>query len=435
MRHSGFNPRSLDSDRVLASGAMRSARLVAACVLVMSCGSAEPGTGTGKGGAGGGDAGAAGTAGTSGGTGGSTGGRGGGSAGTGGASASAGAGGSGGTPTAGSGGNAGTGGGAGAAGNAGRGGNGGTGGSAAGRGGTGGTAGSGGAGGTGGASGGRGGATGGTGGATGGRGGSGGAAGSAGTLGQDGGAGRGGSGGAAGADAGIDGGGGFNPCPATGNCLIMPLGDSITFGVGSSGSGGGYRVPLFQTTITNMDTITFVGRQTNGPTTVAGRPFPRSHEGYSGYTIDPGGGRSGISPLVDDAISMAHPHIVLLMIGTNDVNIQLDLANAPTRLGNLLDRIITDAPNALLVVARITPTQTAATNTRAQTYNNAIPGLVQTRVAAGKHIVMVDMYAAFTANANYMTALMSDDLHPNDAGYMVMAQTWYAAIRNYLPGN
>ena len=102
--------------------------------------------------------------------------------------------------------------------------------------------------------------------------------------------GRGGSGGAAGT-----GGGAFNPCPATGNCVIMPLGDSITDGVGSSGSGGGYRVPLFQTTITNADLITFVGRNLNGPTTVGGRTFPRNHEGYSGYTIDPGGGRSGIS--------------------------------------------------------------------------------------------------------------------------------------------
>ncbi len=215
----------------------------------------------------------------------------------------------------------------------------------------------------------------------------------------------------------------------------MPLGDSITDGVGSSGSGGGYRVPLFQTTITNGDLITFVGRNANGPTTVGGRNFPRNHEGYSGYTIDPGGGRSGISPLVNDAINMFHPHIVLLMIGTNDVNISLDLANAPTRLGALLDRITTAAPNALLVVARMVPTTNDTTNGRVQTYNNAIPGLVQTRVTAGKHIVVVDMYAAFTANTNYKTALMNDELHPNNAGYMVMANTWYAAISSYLPSN
>ena len=365
----------------------------------MSCSPApEPGTGGTSGTSGGaGTTGAAGAAGGSSGTSGSAG-----------------------TSAGGTSGGAGTGGDAGAGGAAG---GGGAAGSTGGRGGTGG-----GAAGTGGANGGRGGST-------------GGAGGTGGAAGQGGAAGRGGTGGAGGTvtDGGMDrvdtgsDGGGFNPCPATGNCIIMPLGDSITDGVGSSG--GGYRVPLFSTTVTNMQAITFVGRNTNGPTTVAGRTFPRNHEGYSGYTIDPGGGRSGISPLVDGAISMFHPHIVLLMIGTNDVNISLDLANAPTRLGALLDRITTDAPNALLVVARLTPTTNDTTNGRVRTYNNAIPGVVQSRVTAGKHIVLVDMYAAFTANMNYKTALMNDELHPNDAGYMVMAQTWYAAIGSYLPRN
>ena len=378
-----------------------------------------------RGGAGGGagtvgSAGRGGDAGTAGSAGGATAGTGGSAAGAGGATAGIGG------ATAGAGGTAGANGGRGGAtaGDGGRGGNAGNGGSAggAGAGGRGGSAGGAGAGGRGGSAGGAG---------AGERGGNGG---------TGGGAGRGGAGGTSVTDGGVDAGGdgsvAFNPCPAAGTaCIIMPLGDSITDGVGSSGSGGGYRVPLFQQAVNAAKLLTFVGRNVNGPTTVAGRTFPRNHEGYSGYTIDPGGGRSGISPLVDGAINMFHPHIVLLMIGTNDVSISLDLANAPTRLGALIDRITTDAPNALLVIARIVPTKTAGTNTRVQTYNNAIPGLVQTRVAAGKHIVVVDMYGAFTANTNYQTALMNDDLHPNDAGYMVMAQTWYAAIGSYLPGN
>jgi lysophospholipase L1-like esterase len=193
---------------------------------------------------------------------------------------------------------------------------------------------------------------------------------------------------------------------------------------------------LFKQSITDSRLITFVGRNLNGPTsvTVAGqsKQFPRNHEGYSGYTIDTGGGRTGISTLVDAGISSGMPHIVLLMIGTNDVNISLDLTNAPTRLGALLDRIIKDAPNALLVVAKLVPTTNDTTNARVRTYNDAIPGLVQTRAAAGKHIVMVDMYTAFTSNSSYKTALMNDELHPKDAGYAVMAQTWYAAIKSYL---
>ncbi len=413
----------------------------------MSCSPApEPGTGGTSGTSGG--AGTTGTAGAAGGNSGTTGGAG---TSAGGTSGGAGSGGG-----AGAGGAAGTGGAAGSTG--GRGGTGGgavgTGGANGGRGGTTGAGGTGGAAGMGGANGGRGGSNGGAGGtggaagqggANGGRGGAaGGAGGTGGAAGQGGAGGRGGSvtdGGADRVDTGSDA-GGFDPCPATGNCIIMPLGDSITYGVGSSGAGGGYRVPLFRLTLMNDQLITFVGHgmasdpdAPNGPTTVDDVPFPRNHEGYSGYTIDTGGGRTGISTIIAAAFTANTPHIVLLMIGTNDVNISLDLATAPTRLANLIDRILAYIPNGLLVVARITPTRTDATNARVQTYNNAIPGLVQTRVAAGKHIVVVDMYAALTANGSYKTALLNDDLHPNDAGYKVMADTWYAAIRNHLPSN
>jgi lysophospholipase L1-like esterase len=93
----------------------------------------------------------------------------------------------------------------------------------------------------------------------------------------------------------------------------------------------------------------------------------------------------------------------------------------------------TDAPNTLIVVAKLTPTSSDTTNVDVAAYNDAIPGLVGSRTAAGRHILLVDMYAAMTANPSYKTALMHDGLHPNDAGYVVMAQTWYAAIKGTLP--
>jgi hypothetical protein len=156
-----------------------------------------------------------------------------------------------------------------------------------------------------------------------------------------GGAGAGGRGGSAGAGgAGAVGSSAFNPCPADGTpCAIMPLGDSITDGVGASAPGGGYRVELFHKAVQAGKAITFVGSATdpNGPTTLDGKPFPRNHEGHPGYTIDTSGTNSGIAPLVDASIATNHPHIVLLMIGTNDINRNIDPANAPTRLGALLD--------------------------------------------------------------------------------------------------
>jgi len=57
------------------------------------------------------------------------------------------------------------------------------------------------------------------------------------------------------------------------------------------------------------------------------------------------------------------PHIVLLMIGTNDAISKIDLANAPTRLGKLIDTIYAQLPNILIVVAQ--PVHHAETQVRA----------------------------------------------------------------------
>jgi lysophospholipase L1-like esterase len=220
----------------------------------------------------------------------------------------------------------------------------------------------------------------------------------------------------------------YNPCPPSGTpCSIMPLGDSITFGFQSS-TVGGYRVPMFDSAVKAGHAITFVGSQTSGPATVDGMPFARQNEGHSGYTIDDGGGRSGLQNLVQNAIQTYHPHIVTLMIGTNDVDIQLDLANAPARLAKLLDTILAADPNLLLVVAQITPTQDDAENTRIQAYNAAIPSLVAARAQKGMHILGVDMYGALVANPSYKTAYFADNLHLNDAGFVIMYGVWYSAI-------
>jgi len=225
--------------------------------------------------------------------------------------------------------------------------------------------------------------------------------------------------------------GGFFPCPDDDSaCVIMPFGDSITEGYPSFD--GGYRVELFHQAVLGAHSITFVGDRANGPQSVDGLPFPRGSEGYSGYTID-ASERSGITSRAEPAILTYHPHIVLLMIGTNDIDLQIDVAGAPARLGALMDRITAAAPDALLLVATILPTTNAVTNERIRLYDAAIPGLVESRRVAGKHVASVDMYAAFTSNPNYASEYMVDALHPNVAGYAVLGQTWYAAILPYLP--
>jgi len=220
----------------------------------------------------------------------------------------------------------------------------------------------------------------------------------------------------------------FKPCPTDGSaCKIMPLGDSITFGLQSS-TGGGYRVELFRKTLADDHPVTFVGRQATGPNTLDGQPFPRNNEGYSGATIATGGNQ--LANRVDAAFAANKPNIVLLHIGTN--NLYQGLPQGVTgQLGALIDQITTDVPDALVVVAEITPLGSATNGVQA--YNAAIPAIVQQRVAAGKHLLLVNMASAFAAaNAN-VSALLADGVHPNDQGYAIMAQTWYDAIESVLP--
>ncbi|HEY5088871.1 MAG TPA: SGNH/GDSL hydrolase family protein [Polyangia bacterium] len=267
-------------------------------------------------------------------------------------------------------------------------------------------------------------------GGTGGRGGSGGAAGAGGRGGSGGTAGGGGGG-----STGTGGAASYNPCPAGGSpCKILPLGDSITYGVNDEGNAG-YRGPLFASVVAAAQKITFTGSLSNGPTTVSGQTFPKNNEGHSGWGISEvtpySGGAAGIATVIPSPAfnsgSGGLPNIILLHIGTNDSG-SFTATQMTSDLTGLLDKIIADAPDALLVVAQIIPLG-YGTNDVIKAYNQAIPGIVQQRAAAGKHIVLVDMYTGF----NTSTMLGSDSIHPNTTGYTFMADHWYSVIGSLLP--
>lgn len=209
---------------------------------------------------------------------------------------------------------------------------------------------------------------------------------------------------------------GFAPCPTDGPCVILPLGDSITDGLGVPG-GGSYRIELFSLAMADGKDITYVGGSMNGPSMVDGMPFPQAHEGHSGWTIQQ------IDDIVPDPALGDSPNIVLLHIGTNDMYQTPD--GAPDRLGSLIDQILETLPDSLLVVSNIIPFPGGSGPTG--TYNAAVPGVVEERASAGKHILFVDQFEGFPESE------LSDGVHPNEAGYARMAGKWYTAIKDYLP--
>jgi lysophospholipase L1-like esterase len=253
----------------------------------------------------------------------------------------------------------------------------------------------------------------------------------------------------------------YDPCPSTGNCKVMPFGDSITAGdsnitlptnyMGADYShDGGYRIELFARAHADGKRMTFVGSVTSGPTTVAGATFPRMNEGHGGYTIDneivagnDAASRNGISPLLDPPTSVVttyQPDIILLLIGINDLQHNFDVPDAPARLGALLDKIYGQDTHVLVMVGTLLPTGTAVApdvgtelNPSVDTFNTALVDIVATRAAAGRHVALVDLHTPFADTASYATTLLSDNIHPSAAGYFLLGDTWYAAIRALLP--
>jgi lysophospholipase L1-like esterase len=226
----------------------------------------------------------------------------------------------------------------------------------------------------------------------------------------------------------------YNPCPPSGTeCKIMPFGDSITDGYTVR---GGYRIPFFQGAHQEGKQFTFVGSMTNGPATVDGVAFPQHHEGHSAHTMYDAPNapipRQGIAGYVKTSIPTYKPDIVLLMIGTNDVDGDVDLPNAPARLGTLIDSIIALDSHILVVAAQITPTQQDPLNQKIVTFNAGIPAEIKSRADAGKHVALVDMYSAFLKSATFKSTYLADRLHPNAAGYQVMSDVWNTVVHDLL---
>jgi lysophospholipase L1-like esterase len=190
---------------------------------------------------------------------------------------------------------------------------------------------------------------------------------------------------------------------------IMPLGDSITAGVGSS-TGSGYRQVLRGELAANGLTVDFVGSQRRGPGPDA------DHEGHPGWRTD---------QLIDGLrpwLAAARPDVVLLDIGTNDLLRNVHPDSAPVRTANLIDRITRQLPNVRVVVAKLLVVGRDAA--RFQRFNAALAAVVAAR---GPRVTMVDMSRVPAADTG-------DGVHPTDLGYRQMAYQWYQALRPVLAG-
>ncbi|KAH7375540.1 SGNH hydrolase-type esterase domain-containing protein [Plectosphaerella cucumerina] len=191
---------------------------------------------------------------------------------------------------------------------------------------------------------------------------------------------------------------------------ILCIGDSITVGYGSSDSNG-YR----ETLKANLagDDVVFAGTEHGGS----------MDDGYygawSGQTIQ------FMSDHIDASLAQL-PNVILLHAGTNDMNpnpaVSLqgsDPVEAAGRLGQLIDKILTACPDAVLLVAVIISSCAPIQQANVRDYQALIPAVVQPRLEAGRRILAVDFSELRT------DVLSADCVHPSDDGYDLLADQWY----------
>ena len=198
---------------------------------------------------------------------------------------------------------------------------------------------------------------------------------------------------------------------------ILPLGDSLTWGEGST-DGNGYRLHLSNLITSNNgnhgnngNTLTYIGTVTSGT-----MPNNRN-EGHGGYHILE----------VRDAVKPnypSRPNLILLLAGTNDIVFNLDLPNAPHRLANLIEEIVSECPDAAVLVGTPLPLANPGWMTKISDFNAAVPGVVEKIAAKGKQVALVE--TGTRVNASYIH--QSDGIHPTDEGYALLAAAWYDGI-------
>jgi lysophospholipase L1-like esterase len=223
---------------------------------------------------------------------------------------------------------------------------------------------------------------------------------------------------------------------------IMCLGDSITVGYTDNSAWNvpfkfGYRSGLYRLLKDAGYNFQFVGdspqpwNNSSGDPTHGGTYKPEFDLRDLGQDNHQGGGGAPISAL-KEWVTKDNPDLILLLIGINGIS-----ANSPARIHSLVETIVTEKPDAHLIVAQITPYAPSQIekNQLLYDYNVYIRDTLVPEFAANGHKVStVDMYSLFLTDPNDYESDVAPGKHSNgfnhpfNEEYELMAQRWFAAI-------
>ncbi|HJZ39570.1 MAG TPA: GDSL-type esterase/lipase family protein [Bacteroidales bacterium] len=226
---------------------------------------------------------------------------------------------------------------------------------------------------------------------------------------------------------------------------IMPLGNSITQGW-TDGSllenqMKGYRYDLKQLLQGAGYSIDFTGSESSGSAYFT----DHQHAGIGGsrdqyvarLLFDGYDERNDVQILVPARpyLDEYNPDIILLHIGTNDVTHEADPGSIQqvSAILDLVDQYESRSDREVIVflamiINRKKPWVAGSGYQTTVDFNIDIKAMALARIAAGDKLVIVDM--EHDAGFVYDATDMADNLHPNAAGYLKMANLWHSSIVN-----
>ena len=227
---------------------------------------------------------------------------------------------------------------------------------------------------------------------------------------------------------------------------VMPLGDSITYGVNqdlaSSDLRLSYRATLSQELTEYLGRVVFVGSEVTASTTLSETRLLR-HAGFPGYVVTDlwnEAGHPGVDDLIDGLCDKYAPDVVLLMLSTNDLTRMVkagttsdaDLADQITRYKAFIDTInATMDYRGTILCSSLTPRGDKVNSTTmlplVNAYNLLLEEMVYDLAKDGTKIVFNDNFSA--VNALGAEGLCSDTLHLSLAGSEALAAQYLSTFK------
>ncbi|UCE05707.1 MAG: hypothetical protein JSW07_19270, partial [bacterium] len=200
---------------------------------------------------------------------------------------------------------------------------------------------------------------------------------------------------------------------------IMPLGNSITHGVHGSNPIGGFRDDLADLLLNEGINFDMVGTLHDGTN------YYPYHEGHPGKTA------GYLANNITTWLSATDPDIVLLHIGTNDINSYYSNTKIRNDIEGILENIWSYNSDIPVLLCSLIPRNDSLNYTNTDLCR-LVHQLTVEKLAEGKLIRYIGQNEVWVTHSNWRYAYLYDAFHPNNAGYHVMAEVYFNMVLNQI---